>query len=222
MSIATKPLRALLPIGVALATLTAVSGCANVNEQYRSDNDRPKELQVDLVKMHHAVRFNNGSTDIGQMELAELDMFLQRIRLERGDQIFVSGLGPVDPLTEDRVSTVVSQLGGWGVPARFGGRVAGGARTDGPTVLVTVERHVIIYPDCPDWEKSAVGDFKNTPGSNFGCANVTNLGLMVADPRDLLGGQPMTESDATRLAAGVERYRNDETKEILVEESKVE
>jgi pilus assembly protein CpaD len=46
----------------------------------------------------------------------------------------------------------------------------------------------------------------NLPASNFGCATHRNLGLMVANPRDLLRGQEMGPTSGARAAKGVERY----------------
>ena len=45
-----------------------------------------------------------------------------------------------------------------------------------------------VLPDCPDWRKASNHNYSNTSQANFGCANETNLGLMVADPRDLQRG----------------------------------
>ena len=46
----------------------------------------------------------------------------------------------------------------------------------------------VVLPDCPDWRKAPNHNYSNTPHANFGCATETNLGLMVADPRDLQRG----------------------------------
>lgn len=46
----------------------------------------------------------------------------------------------------------------------------------------------VIPPDCPDWRKSPVHNYSNARHANFGCATEVNLGLMVADPRDLERG----------------------------------
>jgi len=46
----------------------------------------------------------------------------------------------------------------------------------------------VVPPECLNWRMSPVTTYSNTAQANFGCAHVTNLGLMVADPRDLNGG----------------------------------
>ena len=53
---------------------------------------------------------------------------------------------------------------------------------------------VIIYaivkpPEhCPDWRTSPITTHSNTTQGNYGCATQVNLGLMIADPHDLVRG----------------------------------
>ena len=79
------------------------------------------------------------------------------------------------------------------------------------SLLVVVERYVVTPPDCPDWTKSPNGDHENAVTSNFGCANVTNLGLMVADPRDLVVGRDLGPADADYTSLAIQRYRAGKT-----------
>ena len=82
-------------------------------------------------------------------------------------------------------------------------------------VEVIIERYVVIPPACADFSQP-IGDANQarTP-SNFGCAEITNFGMMVANPRDLVRGRSLGDSDGTVIAAGVERYRKDKIKELL-------
>lgn len=79
------------------------------------------------------------------------------------------------------------------------------------TLLVVVERYVVTPPDCPNWTKSASDDHDNSQFSNFGCANVTNLGLMVANPRDLVMGRPSSPTAAMAAGLAIQRYRAGQT-----------
>ena len=51
--------------------------------------------------------------------------------------------------------------------------------------------------------------------SNFGCANERNLGLMVANPADLLRGREPGPADGDFAAFGIQRYRADKTEPLL-------
>lgn len=65
----------------------------------------------------------------------------------------------------------------------------------------------VITPHCPDWRVSPVTSFSNTTQGNVGCSTVTNLGLMVADPRDLERGSGKVHPDADRNSAVLKKYR---------------
>ena len=72
---------------------------------------------------------------------------------------------------------------------------------------MVVSRYVVVSPNCPDWSKKPGTDFENRRASNFGCATETNLGLMVANPRDLVVGRSPGPADAEHNAQSLVRYR---------------
>jgi pilus assembly protein CpaD len=74
-----------------------------------------------------------------------------------------------------------------------------------------VERYVVTPPDCPNWTKSQNEDHENAQTSNFGCANLSNLGLMVADPRDLVIARQLGPASAAHASMAIQRYRNGQT-----------
>jgi pilus assembly protein CpaD len=84
-------------------------------------------------------------------------------------------------------------------------------------VEVAVTTYMVRLPGCPDWSRDPGFDPSNLPLSNFGCANATNLGLMVADPADLARGRDLGAADATREAEAVVRYRTDKVKKLREE-----
>jgi pilus assembly protein CpaD len=77
-------------------------------------------------------------------------------------------------------------------------------------VSFSVTYAAVVSPRCPDWRTSPVTTYSNTQQGGFGCANTTNLGLMVADPRDLLKGSGDVRPDTNRNNAVIEQYRTGE------------
>ena len=69
---------------------------------------------------------------------------------------------------------------------------------------------LISPPNCPDWRTSPVTTFSNTKQANLGCASVTNLGLMLEEPRDLERGASggRIAPDANRSVDAVRNYRS--------------
>jgi pilus biogenesis lipoprotein CpaD len=55
-------------------------------------------------------------------------------------------------------------------------------------VRIDVTYALVIAPNCPDWRMSSVTTYSNSWQANYGCASITNLGMMVADPHDLVKG----------------------------------
>jgi pilus assembly protein CpaD len=61
--------------------------------------------------------------------------------------------------------------------------------------------------ECGDWSENLGVTRSNSPFPNLGCATQNNIAAMVADPRDLIGPQPMDPGDTQRRLTVLERYR---------------
>ena len=81
-------------------------------------------------------------------------------------------------------------------------------------VKVIVRRYIVTLPGCPDWT-GGPGTYTNMASRNFGCTTATNLGLMVADPQDLVVGRDPDISDGDYLATSIDRYRKGKTKQLI-------
>lgn len=79
-------------------------------------------------------------------------------------------------------------------------------RADGP-VVISFETLVINVPECGDWSEESSHDPMNTDHANFGCAVQRNIGLMIANPADLISPQTVGLSDTTRSNNVIQRYR---------------
>jgi pilus assembly protein CpaD len=220
-----------------VATLGS-AGCAP-QVAYWSPVEAPKESRVELVRESHDVMFPAGNATLTAEERAELDAFLRSLGPLEGTDLRIVGVvgGPGTDRTADvallsrRAAAIREALAARGVTAdEIDVRYLAGSAPVGaevPTksaalpgsrrVEVVAERHVVIPPACPDWSKPIGGDFANTPSSNFGCATATNLGLMVANPRDLVRGRALSPADGEHQALGVERYRQDRVKDLMRE-----
>ncbi len=91
-----------------------------------------------------------------------------------------------------------------------------GKREHGPSgVTVVVERYLVIPPSCANFSEQIGNANQTHAGSNFGCATIANLGMVVANPRDLVRGRKTEKYDGTVMAAGVERYHKDKVKALI-------
>ena len=87
--------------------------------------------------------------------------------------------------------------------------------TEASGVNVLITRPVVITPDCsvPQPEPTL------RPEQPWGCSVNAALGMMVADPLDLVEGRELGPADAAQASGAMRRYREDKVKEITKEET---
>jgi pilus assembly protein CpaD len=195
----------------------------------------PEALAVP-VEYGHSVRFATDRAELSTSEAARLRRFVSTLPPDR--RLAARIVGHADQragdaynhsLSSRRAETVAAALRAMGiVPVSVSlipmGEALATAAVDDPAGLardrqleVLVSATSVALPGCPDWSGDPGYDPRNEPLSNLGCANAFNLGLMVADPRDLSTGTPMAPADATREAEAVIRYRTDKVKQLDAE-----
>jgi len=201
-----------LPLLIGAAMLAA--GCTPDAARW-SQTEAPKENRVEFVALNHEVPFAPGSTALGAAEQQRLAQFLDSVELGYGDKVTLDtgpsrGAPEADALAAKRLQAVRAALRRMQVNATPASRPSVAAALSKDAVVVTVGRYVVTPPSCPDFTKPEPDDYTNTPPSNYGCATMTNLGFMVANPADLVHGTPTSSADAEFLSRGIQRYRSGE------------
>lgn len=199
-----------MPLLFAAAML--ISGCTPDAARW-TPAEAPKENKVDFIVMAHQVHFAPGTATPANGEAKALADFLNTVALSYGDQVTIdagpqSGNAASDALAAKRIEDVSTMLRKLSVRAQPAQRptIDGALTRDG--VIVAIGRYVVTGPNCPDRSKPEPDDFTNNTQSNYGCATATNLGLMVANPADLLHGNTPGPADADFAARGVQQYRS--------------
>lgn len=194
-----------------LAALLLVVGCTPESARW-TPIEAPKENKVEFITLAHQVHFAPGAAAATSTEAKALSDFLNGVALGYGDQVTIdpgprSGSATVDALAAKRLDAVTAMLRKLQVRAQPATRpTVDGALTQN-VLVVTVGRYIVTGPNCPDRRKPESDDFSNTTQSNYGCASATNLGLMVANPGDLVRGTPAGPADAEFNARGIQNYR---------------
>ncbi len=184
-----------------------------------SDVPEAREPRADLVQYGHDVAFGAGEARLTNGQRQRLDAFLARLEAGYGDRFYVvAGRGRKgEPkqaavrLAERRRQAVMAFLELRRLHVQPLRIEFGIDAPVGEAVKVIVRRYVVTLPGCPDWTGRPGVTFNNTPSSNFGCANAVNLGLMVADPGDIVAGRHPGLMDGEFIARSIERYRKGET-----------
>jgi pilus assembly protein CpaD len=81
-----------------------------------------------------------------------------------------------------------------------------------PADVVTTSfiSYTAVVPECGYWYEESYSNSDNTNSVNFGCATQRNLGLMLADPSDLVEPSPFDPRDGPRTAIVIDLYRRGE------------
>lgn len=197
-----------LGLALMLALALLVSACS-ADTTHWTPAASPKANRVELVPLTHDVAFPAARAEMDAAARDRLRDFLARHEVGYGDRLYViAATGAPSPLAVRRAEALALDLARQGLAPKVlpSAEWAGAPEGDG-AVRVLVHRFVVAPPNCPDWRKPAHADYGNTEASNFGCATATNLGLMVADPRDLIEGRDEGLADGERAAAAIKRYR---------------
>jgi pilus assembly protein CpaD len=200
-------LRDLAAIATGLALLV---GCAPTTEQWQpAVSEAQKTNKVEFSRLAHTVHFAPGAASLTPGETTRLAGFLDDSDIIYGDRLYLQ-MAPDDGLSQKRQAAIRRALARRGVllstvPATAG--AVGERLLLGDEMTVAVERYTVTPPNCPDWTKPSGSDPTNSVSSNFGCATATNLGLMVAQPRDLLVGRQPGAADPQRALYAIQNYR---------------
>jgi pilus assembly protein CpaD len=229
--------RARAVLGASLLTLALTACAPAAGGPHRNlgwmEAGSPKELEVERAEYRHAVYFDTDRAELTGMEQDRLLAFVASVQPGARDTIRLEGhaderatdlynvdlasrraMRVQDFLHEQGYSNLSVTAGSYGeaLPA-----VAGSGPEswrENRRVEVVLERYLVTLPPCPDWSRESGTDFANLPHSNFGCATQSNLGLMVAEPRDLVRGRTLGPADGIHQAEGIVRYRTGKVVEL--------
>lgn len=170
------------------------------------------------VTFAHTVRFAADAPQPSAAEATELATFLGTLPTDR--ELSTRVIGRVTPGRDAAAAEQLAAARARAVARLLGDRLrtepalAIATSTTGDGVEVRVDTFEVLLPACPDWSRDPAFDWRNLPLSNLGCANATNLGLMAADPADLVRGRRLGPADGVREADAITRYRTDKVKQL--------
>jgi pilus assembly protein CpaD len=189
------------PIGLPL--MLGLAAC--VTDYTKSE--APDQLRVDGAESRRELAFATGSAYLTPGELRKLDGWVLTGSIRPADRVAIAAAGPPS-LAEQRAAAISRELLRYGIVTQTLALDAVPANH----AIVAVGRYAVTLPTCPNWSQSLSADFTNAFTSNYGCANTTNLGLMVASPADLVSGRTLGPADGQTSVNAVQRYLTDRVK----------
>lgn len=204
---------ALLSVGL----IMSVGACAQRDNYGPGEQFKPETTQFrnEVVPMtaQTQVRFLPGDFGvIAPDEGARLDGFLSANRVGPGARVSLSTPGNMVAAEAVRDRLVARGLRPSDIAVRRGGAAS---RSNLQVVDISIEQYQVRPPQCGNW--TDVRNFESTT-SDFGCSTVRALGLMVADPHDLVAGQDAGHTSGTTQTGAVERYWADKQTPFLTNE----
>jgi len=151
---------------------------------------------VHMVRLPLEIQAEPDGTDsLSNVSINKIHSFLMSIEAGYGDVLMLDA----PSASPDRIKAIETMIKGRGLV--YAGIGAYGEAPEDGSVILYVERYQVIPPNCNYWPVETSGNQRNNDSPFHGCANTINLGLMVADPRDLVAGRSNGNSTAAAVRA---------------------
>jgi pilus assembly protein CpaD len=151
---------------------------------------------VQMVRLPLEInRESDGTDTLSNVTIGRINSFLASIEAGYGDVLMLDAPNA----SPERIKAVETMIRSKGL-VYAGVSALGTAPTDG-SVMLYVERYQVTPPNCNYWPEETSVNARNNDSPFHGCSNTINLGLMVADPRDLVSGRSSGNSTAAAVSA---------------------
>ena len=192
-----------------MALAVAMSaGCTYPNFPFDYSVDSSPSMDdyiVETVRVNHDIVFLPGSASLDPIARAGLRSFVSQIGVSAADDVTVVASGPFALARENEIAAELADIGIDSV------RMAEG-NVGFDQVTVSLTRTNYLPTDClGGGVEFLIPGVTQMP---HGCATGLNLARMVADPNDLLIGEPAGPTDGVTAARAVNRYRAGETEDL--------
>lgn len=172
-----------LSIIVLAAPALLMAGCAGSMQDNRGLESvhQPVVTRTDYI---FDMTTDDGRPSVG--ELQRLSGWLGTLRLGYGDKIALDDPAGINSMARADIAAVIGRYGLFLADA-----VPISATPPSPgAIRIILTRTAASVPSCPDNHDAGTFNFNAHTSSNHGCAINSNLALMVAQPEDLVRGQP--------------------------------
>lgn len=199
-----------------LLCLVLLGACGHIPDfKAHAPYDPPSQRQprVQAIAIAHNIPFPQGSVALDAAVGRDIDAFLARQKVDRADALEVAIPVGGGAIARDRAERVAAYLKLKRLAAGF--VIDDDPKMSADTVRLVIHRYQVALPACPDWADRSGVTHDNQPSGNWGCATAVNLGLMIANPGDLVQGRDGGPGDGAAQVLGIQRYRKGETKPLL-------
>ncbi len=181
---------------IAAASMLGLTACVQTDVDVPTQAETVMRNSVQMVRLPLEIRSeDDGTITPSGGTLARVNAFLASVDAGYGDVVMLDA-GMVEDGRVDALADFIRSKG-----LAYGGEAALGAKPADGSMMLYVERYVVTVPNCGQWEEELTDDRRNNPSSFHGCSVTTSLGLMIANPRDLVAGQGRGNSTSAAVGA---------------------
>ncbi len=217
----TSSSRCFAPLVMAAAVL-CLAGCVQRAPEppAQAAQGIPPKLVVTANDSHRVIYVDPHTGKISPYSRAGFDSFLAQVSPGNPEAIHLRLRGPVSAKALVKISDIAVADGVERPKIVIDPEPMTRMRRgyDAP-VQVEIVVYTVRQPDCPRPSHTTTGDFENQPSSDYGCSFMSNMAAMVADPRDMVRGEPLGQMDSTVTSEAIQRLRDDKVKQFLLDNS---
>ncbi len=182
-----------------LAPMLMLGACTGTQNRGLESVHQPVVSRTDYV-----FDVNTAGRGLAPGEAQRLAGWMASLHLGYGDHVAIDDAGAAGVGVRDDVAT---QLSRYGLLLSEDAPVTGAPIAPG-TARIVVSRTKATVPGCPDFSRVGEPEFESNTSSNHGCAINANLAAMVANPVDLVRGQPGADTvDPASATKAIEIFR---------------
>jgi pilus assembly protein CpaD len=186
-------------LATALAPALVLGACSGTKNRGLESVHQPVVSRTDYV-----FDVNTSGNALAPGEGQRLAGWMASLRLGYGDRVAIDDPNPYGAGVRDDVS---AQIARYGLLLSDDTPVTGATIAPG-TVRIVVSRMKATVPGCPDFSRTRQPEFESNTSSNQGCAINSNLAAMIANPADLVRGQPGADTnDTVASSRAIDAYR---------------
>lgn len=194
---------------ISMACLMLTTACSGGLTNYTGVEQQNRN-EVEMVRIPYSISFNADADTMDEAEIAKLNQFLMNANISYGDEFSMDfpldREGNMSTLDNIRLMYISNLLKDSGLYLASSATPYG-MEPSANTGRLLISKYIVTPPTC-SWSQSVNPNHENAPISNMGCASQANLGLMVANPRDLIIGAEGGSPNAERTARAINIYQN--------------
>ena len=191
----------ILVSGMVACTEIPIAGPVSVVDTHR--------IEAVATRFELATRFESGHSHLSYADNQRLDRFLRMFHSRARTDLVIAttpdaeGLKAQEHMAAFREILVAEGVSRHRIALRPGTAPLG----NNASVVLSFGGYDIRVPECGDWSGHSGFNPTNLPHTDFGCSYQRNIGLMLADPGDLLASEGDSYIDAKRSDIQLGLYR---------------